>query len=148
MCNPLMTLILKESCPAWGWQRCWEIDEHAGLWLGGMLQWRSWLWGWHFHQKISAVDSSISTIISVVSWIMMNMWMLECMCVASADYWVTLYEWRIMHLCILLWIMLSFLFLAFMICTCSWVCSPIWIEVFAASSSPIWWSWMWHRWPT
>ena len=36
-------LSLEESCPAQGWQCCWEIDEHAGLWLGGTLQRRSWL---------------------------------------------------------------------------------------------------------
>ena len=38
-------LILEESCPAQGWQRYWEIDEQAGLWLGGTLQRCSWLRG-------------------------------------------------------------------------------------------------------
>ena len=34
--------LLVESCPASGWQCCWEIDEHTVLWLGGTLQRCSW----------------------------------------------------------------------------------------------------------
>ena len=53
----LWPLFLEESCLAQGWQCCWEIDEHDGLWLGGTLQGRSWLrdeflsdeYSWLFH---------------------------------------------------------------------------------------------------
>ena len=38
-----LTFSPEESCPARGWQCCWEIYEQAGLWLGGTLQRRSWL---------------------------------------------------------------------------------------------------------
>ena len=43
MCKPALTLILGRIIPRSGVVVCWEIDEHAGLWLGGTLQWRSWL---------------------------------------------------------------------------------------------------------
>ena len=43
------------------------VAEYAGLWLGGMLQRRSWLQGEFFIKKISTPDYSISAIISTVS---------------------------------------------------------------------------------
>ena len=53
MCEPTyFPYSLWESCPAWGWQCCREVKEHTGLWLGGMLQWHSWLRGVLLH-KIS-----------------------------------------------------------------------------------------------
>ena len=35
--KPARSLFLGKSCLAWGWQCCWEIKEHTGLWLGGTL---------------------------------------------------------------------------------------------------------------
>ena len=41
---PVFLIPWEISCPTQGWQCCWEIKEHASLWLGGMLQQQSWLW--------------------------------------------------------------------------------------------------------
>ena len=86
-------LFLEESCPARGWQCSWEIDEHAGLWLGGTLQRRSWLQGEFFIKKISTLDYSISAIIFTISWEMMNMLNAGMYMFAFAKCW------GIMHLC-------------------------------------------------
>ena len=52
----LSSLFLGESCPARGWQCCWEIKEHTSLWLGGMLQRRSWLWNKFFIRQVFLPD--------------------------------------------------------------------------------------------
>ena len=53
LCVSLLVLpySLWESCLAPGWQCCSEIDEQTGLWLGGTLQGRSWLWTKFFQDK-------------------------------------------------------------------------------------------------
>ena len=59
MCDPASFLLLGESCPARGWQCYWEIKEHTGLWLGGMLQRHSSLWTCFFIRYVFLSISSL-----------------------------------------------------------------------------------------
>ena len=68
-----LSLILKESCPARGWQHCWEIDEKASLWLGGTLQQRSWL------RDSSSKDKYFCYFISAINLLFHELWW-KCEC--------------------------------------------------------------------
>ena len=52
----LFSIYLWKSCPYRGWKCCWETNEHTSLWLGGTLQWLTYLWdNFIFKDKYSIV---------------------------------------------------------------------------------------------
>ena len=91
MCKPALTLIPGGIIPSSGVAVCWEIDEQAGLWLGGTLQWRSWLWDSSSKDKYSCY--SISAIILMFNELWWTCWMLV--------YEYVFFRWMIEELCIL-----------------------------------------------
>ena len=67
---------LRKSCPARGWQCCWETKEHIGLWLGGTLHQHNWLQG-KFYSRISTIAYVImlfSAIIILALYLLDGMW--------------------------------------------------------------------------
>ena len=73
----LVLYSLRKSCPTQGWHHWWEIKEHGGLWLGGMLQQCSWLWSEVFIRLVILSIFTSATIFTIND--MMNM-LNECLC--------------------------------------------------------------------
>ena len=96
------TLILEESCPARGWQRCWELmSKLAYGWVERCSDVAGC--GWILHQKISAAVTSSLQFIYCIMWNDEFRWMLECLRMFASVVWIrnyaSVYACIFMHLC-------------------------------------------------
>ena len=122
MCKPALTLILGGIMPSSGVAVFWEIDEHAGLWLGGTLQRRSWLRDSSPKDNPAVYISSLQLYI----WCQLNN---HDEHVNAGNVCVCFSHW-LLSICVCWWIMHpcmhhgKLLIFRIDVCLCSWGCFP------------------------